>query len=206
MRALSAEHGQQTLPLAAAAVPGEPEVNVLGGQEEEGEEEEVMEPVGDYAVVEEQDLPVYDPAEDDFVEEGGDAAREGEEEEEEEEGPEGVLLAEARHYLHQVANEVNILDEIEAAALVRGSGAAIRARMALVLVEEEVRGALRAAVGAVELHRVEVQRLVELTRVLQAEGLLAQERAFSDALLLEETRIELALLYRRIRGDERNGH
>lgn len=201
LRALSAEHGQQTPLLAVAA--DQPRANVFGGQEEEEEQEEelVMEPVGGYAVAEEEDLPAYNPAADDFIEGG-----EGEEEEEgegREEGPEGAMVEQARHYLRQVANEVNVLDEIEAAVLVRGSGAAVRARLALLLAEEVVVGALRAALGAVELHRLQAERLFDVAQVLRADGLEAQLRADSYALLLEETHLELAALRRRI---QREGH
>ncbi|KAK5053330.1 hypothetical protein LTR84_002304 [Exophiala bonariae] len=201
LRALSAEHGQPNPPLAAVAAD-EPEADVFGDQDEEEEQQEeaVMEPAGAYAVPEEEDLPAYNPAADDFIE--GD----GEEEEERVEGPEGAMVEQARHYLHQVGHEVNVLDEIEATTLVRGSGAAVRARLGLLLAEDVVVGALRAAVGAVELHRMQTQRLFDLAQVLRAEGMEAQLRADSNALLLEETRLELAALRRRIQRGGRNGH
>lgn len=199
----------------------EPEVNGLNDiQEEEAaaaeiEQDGLINPAPAAVVLEEAeedappvegDLPVYNPADDDFIEE------DAEEEDDDdanmqvgEDAPEGVLLAGARRYLRQVGAEVDILDEIEAAALVRGSGAAVRARMALVFAEEGVVGALRAAVRAVEMHREEAQRLADVARALRAEALVAEDRAISNAVALEAARRELVALQHQVQRNECNG-
>lgn len=176
----------------------EPEVNALNDIQEDEAEEDAP-PV-------EGDLPAYNPADDDFMEE--DVGGEDDDDANMavgEDAPEGVLLVGVRRYLRQVAAEVDILDEIEAAALVRGSGAAVRARMALVFAEEGLVGALRAAVRAVEMHREEALRLADVARALRAEGLAAEDRAISNAVALEAARMELVALRHQAQRNERNG-
>lgn len=94
----------------------------------------------------------------------------------------------------------------------RGDPAAVRARASLLLAEEEIRGAFRmvwesrqfdrevAAVAREGFHNYEdeVRRLVALLTEAHAEADVARESADSNAAALEEARLELATLRRRL--------
>jgi len=172
------------------------EWDAFAGDEEEEEEEEVEE-----EDEEEEEGPDEVP-EDDFNIDDLD-----------QEDPVVDRLRTGFEHLDQLRAEVDDLDgHIPVGEIRRGDPGAVRARANLLLAEEEIRGAFRSLWESRQLDREvaalarqgcqywqdEVRRLVALLRETQAGADVARERAHANATSLEEARLEVALLRRRL--------